>query len=240
MRVIVGKDYDEMSKKAAEVFAKAMKSAKVLGLATGGTPEGMYKELAAMNQKGEISFQEMKSVNLDEYIGLPEGHKESYRYFMNDKLFDHVDIDKEKTHVPHAKDKNDDAACVEYDQLIDSLGGVDLQVLGVGVNGHIAFNEPDNELNYNTSIIKLTDSTIDANARFFDKREDVPTYAISMGVGKIMEAKEILLLANGKKKAEAIRQLLKGDKITTACPVTLLKLHPNVTVVIDEELEGAL
>ncbi len=240
MKVIISKDYDELSQKAADFFEERFDKIKVLGLATGSTPIGLYKQLIKRVEDGKISFKDKYSVNLDEYIGLPIGHKESYREFMNDNLFNHVDIDIKNTNVPFAKDVDDISACEKYDSIIDGLGGVDVQVLGVGENGHIAFNEPDSELNYNTSIIKLTDSTINANSRFFDSYDDVPKYAISMGVGKIMEAKEIILLANGKKKADAIRSLLEGDKITCNSPVTLLKLHPNVTVFIDEELNNAL
>lgn len=240
MKVYVGKDYEQMSKMAADFIAERIANVKVLGLATGSTPVGMYKELIEKNKKNEISFKNIKTVNLDEYIGLPVGHKESYREFMNENLFDHIDINKNDTHVPFAKNNDDHEACKSYDELIDSLGGVDIQVLGVGENGHIAFNEPSRCLSYNTNIITLTESTIKANSRFFDDIKDVPTSAISMGVGKIMEAKTIILLANGPKKADAIRELLKGNDITTDCPVTLLKLHKDVYIFIDEQLNELL
>lgn len=240
MKRIVGKNYEDMSQKAAEAFAERLPNIRVMGLATGSTPVGMYKALARMQQEGKISFADTSSVNLDEYIGLPEGHPETYRSFMNTQFFDHIDIDRSRTFVPKASSVEDKAACEAYDAIIDGLGGVDLQILGVGENGHIAFNEPAEELYDKTAIIRLTESTIRANSRFFPSMDDVPKYAISMGVGKIMAAKEIFLLATGAKKADAIRRLLQGETITTQCPVTLLKLHPNVTVFIDEELERAL
>lgn len=240
MKVIVCKDYEDMSKQAADFIASKLNDVNVLGLATGSTPLGLYKELIKKYENGDISFKDIKTVNLDEYIGLPKGHKETYREYMNYKFFDYIDIQKENTHVPYAKDDSDVEACREYDELINSMGGIDIQILGVGENGHIAFNEPDEELNYGTSIVKLTESTINANSRFFDNIDDVPKSAISMGVGKILEAETIILLANGAKKADAIRELLKKDKITTNCPVTLLKLHKDVNVFIDEELNNLL
>ena len=240
MKVIVCKDYDEMSKKAAEFYASRIKDVKVLGLATGSTPLGLYKELAEKNKKGEISFKDITTVNLDEYIGLPEGHEQSYKQFMKDNFFDHIDIDINRTHIPSAKDQNDIEACKEYDELIESVGGIDIQLLGVGENGHIAFNEPDKSLPFGTNIVRLTDSTIEVNSRFFNSVDEVPRYAIGMGVGKIMGAKTIVMMANGKRKADAIRALIKSDQITTMCPITLLKLHHDVHIFIDQELYEAL
>lgn len=240
MKLVVGKNYDDMSKLAAEQMIENWNEIKVLGLATGSTPLGLYNELIKANKEGRISFKDKTSVNLDEYIGLPEGHKESYRRFMDDNLFDKVDIDKSKTFVPKAKDEHDLNAGEEYEKLVQKLGCQDIQVLGIGENGHIAFNEPAPELNGKTGIVKLTQSTIHANARFFNNEEEVPKYAISMGMGTILQAKEIILLASGKKKADAIKKLFSDDKVTTDCPVTFLKLHKNVTVYIDEDIKEEL
>ena len=239
MKIIIANNYEEMSKKAAEEFKNKLDDIKVMGLATGSTPVGMYKELVKLYENGKISFKDKISVNLDEYIGLPTGHKESYREFMNDNFFNHIDIDKNNTYVPFAKSENDKEACDKYDEILKN-NPVDLQILGIGENGHIAFNEPDENLKYSTNIVKLTDSTIEANARFFNSKDEVPTHAISMGVGKIMEAKEIFVLANGKKKADAVKRLLFSDDITCSCPVTLLKLHSNVTLFIDGEIATEL
>lgn len=240
MKLVVGKNYDDMSKLAAEQMIENWNEIKVLGLATGSTPLGLYNELIKANEEGRISFKDKISVNLDEYIGLPDGHKESYRTFMNDNLFDKVDIDKSNTYVPKAKDEHDTNAGEEYEKLVEKLGGQDVQILGIGENGHIAFNEPAPELNGKTGIVKLTQSTIHANSRFFNNEDEVPKYAISMGMGTILQAEEIILLASGKKKADAIKKLLNDDKITTDCPVTFLKLHKNVTVYIDEDIKEEL
>lgn len=240
MKLVVGKNYDDMSKLAAEQMIENWNEIKVLGLATGSTPLGLYNELIKANEEGRISFKDKISVNLDEYIGLPDGHKESYRTFMNDNLFDKVDIDKSNTYVPKAKDEHDTNAGEEYEKLVEKLGGQDVQILGIGENGHIAFNEPAPELNGKTGIVKLTQSTIHANSRFFNNEDEVPNYSISMGMGTILQAKEIILLASGKKKADAIKKLLNDDKISTDCPVTFLKLHKNVTVYIDEDIKEEL
>ena len=236
MRVIVCKDYDEMSKEAAKIFAAQvyMKPDSVLGLATGSTPVGMYKILAKMNQDGEISFKECKSFNLDEYYPLEPTNDQSYRYFMNTNFFDHIDIDKAQTHVPDGTASDPEAMCREYDAAIDAAGGVDIQVLGIGQNGHIAFNEPEEKLYCGTHLTSLTESTINANARFFEKKEDVPTHAVTMGMASIMKAKTIILHANGKAKHQAISELL-DDRITTSNPSTLLKVHPNTVIICDEE-----
>lgn len=236
MKLVVGKNYDEMSALAARQMIEKWNELNVLGLATGSTPIGLYNELVKACENGEISFKDKVTVNLDEYIGLPDGHKESYRFFMNENLFDRVDIDKNNTYVPKAEDENDVEAGKRYEEIVKKLGGADVQILGIGENGHIAFNEPDEELNGNTGIVKLTESTIHANSRFFDSEDEVPRYAISMGMRTILSAKEIILLASGKKKADAVRKLFMDDKITTQCPVTFLKLHPNVTVYIDEDI----
>lgn len=235
MKLIVVNNYEELSKVAAKEFSKVIKEKEnaVLGLATGGTPVGMYKELIKMYEQKELNFSKTTTVNLDEYIGLNPEHNQSYRYFMNNNLFNHINIDKSNTFVPNGLAEDLEAQCKEYDQKIAELGGIDIQLLGVGNNGHIAFNEPNNELSSGTHIISLTDNTIEANARFFDNIDDVPRKAITMGVGGIMKAKKIILIASGESKAEAIKGIFSG-KITTANPATMLQMHRDVTVIVDE------
>ena len=235
MKLIVVNNYEELSKVAAKEFSKIIKEKEnaVLGLATGGSPVGMYKELIKMYEKKELNFSKITTVNLDEYIGLNPEHNQSYRYFMNNNLFNHINIDKSNTFVPNGLAEDLEAQCKEYDQKIAELGGIDIQLLGVGNNGHIAFNEPNNELSSGTHIISLTDNTIEANARFFDNIYDVPRKAITMGVGGIMKAKKIILIASGESKAEAIKGIFSG-KITTANPATMLQMHRDVTVIVDE------
>lgn len=241
MRLIVVKDYDEMSKTAAKEMAAVVNSnpKAILGLATGGTPEGMYKELIRMNKAGEIDFKDVTSVNLDEYVGLGGDHPQSYRYFMNNHLLDHINIDKSRTFVPNglAEDVNEEGR--KYDQMIDDLGGIDMQLLGVGTNGHIAFNEPDGELVAGTHLTGLTKSTIESNSRYFDSEDDVPKTAVTMGLGQIMKSKKILLIASGENKAEAMKELFSG-KISTSCPVTMLQMHKDVTVILDEAAASLL
>lgn len=235
MKLIVVNNYEELSKVAAKEFSKIIKEKEnvVLGLATGGSPVGMYKELIRMYEQKELNFSKTTTVNLDEYIGLNPEHNQSYRYFMNNNLFNHINIDKSNTFVPNGLAEDLEAQCKEYDQKIVELGGIDIQLLGVGNNGHIAFNEPNSELSSGTHIISLTDNTIEANARFFDNIDDVPRKAITMGVGGIMKAKKIILIASGESKAEAIKGIFSG-KITTANPATMLQMHRDVTVIVDE------
>lgn len=235
MKIIVCENYAEMSARAAELIADLVKAKPdcVLGLATGSTPVGMYKELIAKNTAGEISFKDVTTYNLDEYYPIEPTHEQSYRYFMNVNLFDHIDINKEKTFVPNGLTKNPEEEGAAYDAAIEAAGGVDLQVLGIGQNGHIAFNEPDDALIAGTHITSLTDDTIDANSRFFASRDEVPTQAFTMGIGSIMKAKKIILLANGANKHAAIAQML-DDKITTQCPATILKAHADVYLFCDK------
>ena len=235
MKLIVVNNYEELSKVAAKEFSKIIKEKEnaVLGLATGGSPVGMYKELIRMYEQKELNFSKITTVNLDEYIGLNPEHNQSYRYFMNNNLFNHINIDKSNTFVPNGLAEDLEAQCKEYDQKISELGGIDIQLLGVGNNGHIAFNEPNSELSSGTHIISLTDNTIEANARFFDNIDDVPRKAITMGVGGIIKAKKIILIASGESKAEAIKGIFSG-KITTANPATMLQMHRDVTVIVDE------
>lgn len=235
MNLVVVKDYNEMSNVSANIFKNTInqKSNSVLGLATGSTPIGLYKRLIEMNNNKEIDFKNVTTINLDEYIGLDEKNPQSYRYFMDNNLFNYINIKKENTFVPNGRTKNFDLECKNYDKRIQELGGIDLQVLGIGANGHIAFNEPSEYLISQTHVTNLTKSTIEANSRFFNSINDVPKQAITMGIGQIMNTKKIILMATGKDKVKAIRELLEGN-ITTKNPATILNLHKNVTVIIDE------
>ena len=221
---------------AAKSVAKVIKGSDtpVLGLATGSSPIPMYESLVKMCKDGELSFASVKSVNLDEYVGLEETHEQSYRYFMNDNLFDKVDIDIKNTRVPSGIAADLDAECLAYDAYIESLGGIDVQILGIGHNGHIGFNEPSDSFSKGTAVVTLTDSTVDANKRFFASREEVPTKAISMGVGAIMKAKKIILLANGSAKADILDKALFGD-VTPAVPASILQFAEDVEVYADRE-----
>ena len=235
MKIIVTENYEEMSRVAADLFAEVLREKPdgVLGLATGDTPIGMYQNLIAMYKEGALDFSKATSVNLDEYYPITPDNDQSYRYFMNHQLFDHVNIDKARTFVPDGTAKDPDAFCRAYEAKIDELGGVDVQVLGIGRNGHIGFNEPDDELIPGTHLTKLTDSTIEANARFFASEEDVPKHALTMGVESVFKARRILLMASGANKAEAVRAMLQGN-LSTHCPASLLKLHPDVTLICDK------
>ena len=236
IRIIPGKTNEEASISAANVVSDVIKAKPncVLGLATGSSPINMYKELIRQNQAGEISFKNVKSVNLDEYVGLAPDHDQSYRYFMNTNLFDHIDIDKANTNVPSGLAEDPAAECVRYDGVIASMGGVDIQVLGIGNNGHIGFNEPDTHFPKTTSLVDLTDSTIDANARFFATRDLVPTQALSMGIGQIMAADKVLLLAFGKGKAEILEKSLFGP-VTPNVPASILQFFKGEVVVCADE-----
>ena len=235
MNLIVVKDYEAMSRKAADIFSAllTLKRDCVLGLATGSTPVGMYKELQRRNRNGEISFKDVKTVNLDEYYPISPDNEQSYRHFMNENLFNHVDINLSNTHVLNGLAEDPDKECAEYDALIDSLGGIDLQVLGIGRNGHIGFNEPSDDFPKVTHCVDLTESTIKANARFFEKIEDVPTQAYTMGIGTIMKAKKILVVVSGQDKAKIVKEAFFGP-VTPQVPASILQMHPDVTVVADE------
>lgn len=235
MRIYCEKDYQAMSRRAANIIAAEVirKPDCVLGLATGSTPVGTYKELIAMYKQGDVSFKEVHSVNLDEYKGLAPTHDQSYRYFMQDNLFNHVDIDPAKTNVPNGLAEDAEAECAAYDKLVESLGYADLQLLGIGNNGHIGFNEPDSSFTKATHVVDLTESTISANARFFESANEVPRQALTMGIGCIMAARRILLVANGAGKAEALYNTVCGP-ITPECPATILQLHGDVVIVADE------
>lgn len=235
MRIYREKDYNAMSRRAAAVIAAQVVSKPdcVLGLATGSTPEGAYRYLVDWYKQGLLSFKDVRSVNLDEYVGLAPDHDQSYRYFMQSNLFDHVDIDPANTRVPDGLTRDAKAFCDEYDAFIRAQGYVDLQLLGIGRNGHIGFNEPGGCFVKETHVVDLAESTIDANARFFASRDDVPKQAISMGMGAIMGAKKVLLCASGEEKADAICGSVLGA-ISPSCPASILQLHPDVIVVVDE------
>ena len=239
MNFIVCNNYEEISEKAAEIIAELVKSKPncILGLATGSTPVGTYKELISKNKNGEISFKNTISYNLDEYYPISPENNQSYRYFMNENLFNHIDIPMENTHLLNGEANDPDAECKAYDEAIENAGGIDIQILGIGRNGHIAFNEPDEALIAPTHKTGLTADTIDANSRFFESTDLVPKFALTMGMASIFAARKIILLANGASKAQAISEL-RSDKITTSNPSTLLKLHPDVTIICDKEAFG--
>ena len=236
MKFIEVKTYEELSEIAANIIAAqvTLKPDCVLGLATGSTPVGTYKKLAEKNKAGVIDFSAVKTVNLDEYEGLEGTHDQSYRYFMNKNLFDNINIDKANTHVPNGCAKDLEKEGKEYDEAIEAAGGIDVQLLGIGRNGHIAFNEPDDALIAGTHPTSLTQDTIEANSRLFNSIDEVPTKALTMGMGSILKSRMIVLLANGKNKHTAFKMLL-NDEITTSNPSTFLKVHPNVVLICDEE-----
>ena len=235
MRIIETKDYNDMSKKAANILSAQviMKPNCVLGLATGSTPIGTYDQLVEWYNKGDLDFSEVTTVNLDEYKGLPRTNDQSYYYFMHQHLFDRVNIDPERTNVPNGMEPDAEKECGRYEELIRSLGGVDLQLLGLGHNGHIGFNEPGEAFEKETHCVDLTESTIEANKRFFASADDVPKQAYTMGIKTIMQAKKILLIAGGEEKAEALKNSLYGP-ITPSVPASILQLHNDVTVIADE------
>lgn len=236
MKVYKVKNYEEMSKKAANIIASQiiLNPNSVLGLATGSTPEGTYKNLVQMYNSADIDFSQIKTVNLDEYKGLSKDSDQSYYYYMNKHLFSHVNIKISNTNIPDGSAQNGQEECERYDNIIDELGGIDLQILGIGNNGHIGFNEPDEVFSKGTHEVKLTQSTIDANARFFKTKDEVPKFAYSMGAKSIMKARKILLLASGKSKADAIFKTINGP-ITPQMPASILQLHNDVIIVADEE-----
>ena len=236
MQICKVKNYQELSRKAANLIAAqiTLKPDSVLGLATGSSPIGTYDRLVEMYQDGDLDFSQITTVNLDEYKGLPGSHEQSYRYFMNTNLFDHVNIDKTRTYVPNGLEEDSDKACADYNEIIRSVGGIDIQLLGIGGNGHIGFNEPGEAFEKETHCVDLTESTIKANARFFESMDEVPKQAYTMGIKNIMAAKKILLVATGSAKADALYKSLYGP-ITPNVPASILQLHQDVTVVADED-----
>ena len=236
MNYIVVDSYKELSRKAAQIIASVvtLKPDCVLGLATGSSPVGTYDRLTEMYENGELDFSRVTSVNLDEYVGLDGTNDQSYRYFMNKNLFDRVNIDKSRTFVPNGLAADPAAEGLAYDEHIKSLGGIDIQLLGIGLDGHIGFNEPDSFFTKETHLVKLHESTIEANSRFFASRDEVPTTAITMGMGSIMQAKRVLLIANGAKKKEIMEKAFFGP-ITPEVPASILQMHPDVTVIYCEK-----
>lgn len=232
MRLIRVNNYEEVSERAAMMIAAQiqLKPDAALGLATGSSPVGTYQRLVAWHRAGKLDFSQIKTVNLDEYVGLDGTDPQSYRYFMEDNLFSHVNIAKENTFVPNGKADDPAAECAWYDANMEKLGGVDLQLLGIGNNGHIGFNEPADFFTVETHLVDLKESTIQANARFFDSPDDVPRQAVTMGTGGIMKAAKVLLIAAGKEKAELIERAFAGQ-VTPQIPATILKLHADCTVI---------
>lgn len=236
MKLTVTNSYEKLSELAAEYIAAQviLKPDSVLGLATGSSPVGVYKCLVEKFNKGCLDFSDVISINLDEYVGLDGSHEQSYRYFMQDHFFNYVNIKPENTFVPNGCASNLAAECSEYDARVTRLGGIDLQLLGIGPDGHIGFNEPDDHFTAETHVVDLLPSTIEANSRFFSSIDEVPKQAVSMGMGSIMKAKKILLIANGKAKKDVLMEALNG-KITPNLPASLLQLHRDVTVIFSEE-----
>lgn len=235
MRIIKAKDYDDMSRKAAGIIMAQViaKPDCVLGLATGSTPIGTYKNLVQWNAEGIVDFSEVKTVNLDEYKGLPRTNDQSYYYFMHENLFDKVNIKPENTHLPDGTKEDAEEECAKYEELICSLGGTDLQLLGLGHNGHIGFNEPAADFPKATHCVDLQESTIEANKRFFASADDVPKQAYTMGIKTIMQADQILVVVSGEDKADIVAKAFFGP-VTPEVPASVLQLHDHVTIVADE------
>ena len=235
MKIYKAKDYKDMSRKAANIISAQviMKPNCVLGLATGSTPIGTYDQLVEWYNKGDLDFSEVTTVNLDEYKGLPRTNDQSYYYFMHQHLFDRVNIDPERTNVPNGMESDAEKECGRYEELIRSLGGVDLQLLGLGHNGPIGFNEPGEAFEKETHCVDLTESTIEANKRFFASADDVPKQAYTMGIKTIMQAKKILIVVNGENKADIVERAFFGP-VTPEVPASILQLHNDVTLVGDE------
>ena len=235
MRLYRAKDYNDLSRKAANIISAQviMKPNCVLGLATGSSPLGTYRQLIEWYKKGDLDFSEVKSVNLDEYKGLPKDNDQSYYYFMHQNFFKDININPENTHIPNGMEPDSEKECSRYNQVISDLGGIDLQLLGLGHNGHIGFNEPDTAFAKMTHCVDLAPSTIEANKRFFASADDVPRQAYTMGIKTIMQARKILLIVSGEDKAQILYDVLNGP-ITPHVPASILQLHSDVTVVADE------
>ncbi|MFO7814638.1 MAG: glucosamine-6-phosphate deaminase [Halanaerobiales bacterium] len=235
MKVLVEKSYKKISKKAAYLVKQQIneKPASVIGLPTGSTPLKMYEELIEMYKRGAVDFSEVTTFNLDEYYGLPPDHPQSYHYYMWNNFFDHINIKEENVHILDGRTENIERECIEYETEIKNAGGIDLQVLGIGPNGHLGFNEPSETLNDKTHLVTLSKDTIEANSRFFDSKEEVPKKALTMGISTILKSDKIIIMASGENKASAIKKTLSGQ-INTCTPSTLLQTHPDVTVIIDQ------
>lgn len=235
MKICRAKDYNDMSRKAANIISAQiiMKPHCVLGLATGSTPIGAYKQLVEWYNKGDLDFSEVTTINLDEYKGLPKDNNQSYYYFMNENLFNHVNIDKSRTYLPDGMEEDSEKACRDYNEIIHSVGGADLQLLGLGHNGHIGFNEPGIAFETETHCVNLTERTVKANMRFFLSEDDVPRQAYTMGIKTIMSARKILVVVSGEDKADIVKEAFFGP-VTPSVPASILQLHNDVTVVADE------
>ncbi|ABR50263.1 glucosamine-6-phosphate isomerase [Alkaliphilus metalliredigens QYMF] len=236
MRIYIEEDYEKMSKKAALIVASQiiLNPQSVLGLATGSTPVGMYQALVEMYEKDDIDFSEVTTINLDEYYGLSKDNPQSYYSYMMENLFNYINVAKERIHIPNGMARNVVQECLGYEEQIRIAGGIDLQVLGIGANGHIGFNEPSNKLNIRTHLVDLSLETIEDNSRFFENKAEVPRQALSIGIATIMKANQIILLASGASKAEAIREMTSGH-LNTQVPASVLQTHPNVSLIIDKD-----
>ena len=235
MKIYVTEDYQSMSRKAANILSAQviLNPTCVLGLATGSSPVGMYKQLIEWYKRGDVDFSEVRTVNLDEYVGLAPDHDQSYRYFMQSNFFDHINIKPENTNLPNGQAADLAAECKRYNQVIHSQGGIDRQLLGMGHNGHIGFNEPGDTFDLETHVVDLTERTIEANARFFATPNEVPRQALTMGIKTIMQARRILVVVSGEDKADAVKAALTGP-VTPKVPASILQLHPNVMLVADK------
>jgi glucosamine-6-phosphate deaminase len=241
LNIVIERDYDAVSRYAAAAIAAEIRGREqvVLGLATGSTPLGMYREWVEMVRRGELSFSGVTTFNLDEYVGLPPDHPQSYRTYMEQHLFRHLDLSPGATHIPRGDAPDMELHAREYDEQIRAAGGIDIQVLGIGRNGHIGFNEPGERFGATTHIVRLAETTRQANARFFPRPEDVPTHAVTMGLKSIMNAREIFLLASGEDKSEAVARAILGD-VTPDCPASVLQLHPRCVFVLDQAAASRL
>lgn len=236
MKIIYAKDYDDLSRKTANLIAAQviLKPESVLGLATGSSPLGTYRRLIELYEAGDVDFSACRAVNLDEYCGLSEDNGQSYAYFMRENFFRHINIRPGSTHIPDGMNRDMEGECSRYEDVIASLGGIDLQLLGIGHNGHIGFNEPAGSFPKRTHCVELTEQTVDANSRFFSRKEDVPTHAYTMGIGTIMAAGKILLIASGEAKARILLEMAAGP-IRPQVPASILQLHPDAAVIADKE-----
>ena len=241
MRVIIVDSPAEVAQQGADLFLAQLsrKPDSVFGLATGSTPVELYKNLITACQSGRASFSQITTFNLDEYLGLPAEHPQSYRYFMQQQLFDHIDVRREATYVPDGNCSDPGQACEQYEQLIQQCGGIDIQLLGIGGNGHIGFNEPSSSLASRTRIKTLTEATINDNARFFQEDEFQPRLSLTMGIGTIMEARKILLIATGGSKASAVKATVEGP-VSASCPASILQMHRDAVILIDQAAAGEL
>jgi len=241
MRVIIEKDYDAMSKRAAQFVAELVREKPDcgLGLATGSTPIGMYKELIRMHKEEGLDFSRVKTFNLDEYYGLSPDHPQSYHYFMRQHLFDHINIAPQNINIPDGKVRDVKAFCAAYERMIKEAGGIDLQILGIGADGHIGFNEPGSSLGSRTRLKTLAEETIRDNSRFFKSMDEVPKFAITMGIATIMDAKRCILLASGIRKAKVVAQAIEGP-VSSQITASMLQMHPDVIVILDEEAASEL